>query len=113
MAWLVYPQPITIEMIREAVLGGRWAMTRHAREQSGKRRIGDEAVVFGLASGEVLEEYLEDPRGPGALVLGHTDDEKAVHAVCAFDPSGTLLIVTVYDPRLPRWLDERTGSLAG
>jgi hypothetical protein len=87
-------------------------MTRHAREQSGKRRIGDESVVFALASGEVLEEYPSDPRGPSALVLGYTSDGTAVHAVCAVDPSGTLLIVTVYEPKPPGWLDERTRSPA-
>jgi len=70
-------------------------------------------VAFFLASGEVLEEYPGDPRGSSALVLGHTDDGTPVHAVCAFDPSGTLLIVTIYEPRLPRWLNERTRSSAG
>ena len=106
----MYHQSVTIEVVREAVLRGHWAMTRHAREQSGKRRIGAESVVFALASGEVLEEYPGDPRGPSALVLGFTIDGRAIHAVCAVDLGGTLLIVTVYEPRPPRWRDERTRS---
>ena len=30
--------------------------------------------------------------------------------VCAFDPGGTLPVITVYEPELPWWLDERMRS---
>jgi hypothetical protein len=29
------------------------------------------------------------------------------------DPSGTLLVITVYEPEPPNWLDERTRNPAG
>ena len=105
--------PITTEAIRAAILAGRWAMTRHARERAGSRHIGDGAVALAVARGEVLEEYTDEPRGASALVLGYTGEGRPLHAVCAFDPSGTLLIVTVYEPGPPRWLDERTRRSAG
>lgn len=105
--------PVTIERIREATTHELWAMTRHARERAGRRRIGDEELVTALANGEVIEDYPTDPRGPSALVLGHTGDGRAVHAVCAFDPSGTLLVVTVYEPKPPRWVNERTRGEEG
>jgi hypothetical protein len=104
---------ITTEKIREAVGAGQWAMTHHARERAGRRRIGDEELVVALAKGEVLESYPEDPRGPSALALGHTNDGRSIHAVCALDASGTLLIVTVYEPEPPHWLDERTRGPGG
>ncbi|MGB9783070.1 MAG: DUF4258 domain-containing protein [Moorellaceae bacterium] len=44
-----------------------------------------------------MEDYPNDPRGPNALILGYTEDKRPLHAVCAFAPSGTLLIITVYD----------------
>jgi hypothetical protein len=31
-------------------------MTRHARERAGRRQIGDEALVYALAQGEILED---------------------------------------------------------
>jgi hypothetical protein len=104
---------VTAEHIREAIRTSRWAMTQHARERAGRRRIGDSDLVVALAEGEVLESYPDDPRGPSALALGHTEDGRAVHAVCAIDLSGTLLIVTMYEPEPPHWLDERTRGPGG
>ena len=101
---------VKIEEIRSAVQAGRWAMTRHAREKAGKRQITGDALVHALARGEILEDYGDDPRGPSALILGHTSEDRPLHAVCAFDPGGTLVIVTVYEPQLPGWRDERTRA---
>lgn len=83
-------------------------MTAHARARAGQRRIRDEELVCALANGEILENYPNDPRGPSALILGYTEDGRPLHAVCAFDPSGTLLIVTVYEPKPPKWVNEKT-----
>ena len=100
--------PVTIAAIHQAVAADRWALTRHARLRMGRRRIGDEQLVHALAAGELVEEYPADRRGPSALVLGHAADGRSLHAVCAFDPSGTLLVITAYVPEPPHWLDERT-----
>lgn len=104
---------LTIQDVRKAALNARWAMTRHARERVGKRRIGDEGLIHALAEGEILEAYPEDPRGPSALVLGYTEDGSALHAICALDPSGTLVVITVYEPQPPKWADERSRGTKG
>lgn len=104
---------VTIDTIRRAHRAGTWAMTHHARVQAGRRKIHDEELVAALALGEILESYPDDPRGPSALVLGHTQSVRPVHAVCAFDPSGTLIIITAYEPEPPRWTDERTRGERG
>ena len=85
-------------------------MSAQAREQAGKRRAGDDELVQALDGGEILEDYPDDPRGASALVLGHTHDGRSLHIVCAFDPSGTLVVITVYEPEPPWWLNERTRS---
>ncbi len=100
--------PIALAAIRAAALAGRWALTRHARERIGRRRIADEQFVQALVGGEVIEDYATVPRGPGALVLGRASDGTPLHAVFALDPSGTLLVITAYVPESPYWLDERT-----
>jgi len=66
-----------------------------------------------LLGGDVLEDYPNDPRGPSGLVLGLTATGRPLHAVCAFDPGGTLLIITIYEPMMPWWLDEHTRHLRG
>jgi hypothetical protein len=88
-------------------------MTQHARVQAGRRQILDEELVTALADGEILENYSDDPRGPSALILGHADAGRPIHAVCAFDPNGNLLIITAYEPEPPRWSDERTRGRRG
>ncbi len=102
-----------IDAIRRAYLAGKWALTRHARLRAGQRMIGDEALVDMLSQGEILEDYPDDPRGPSALVLTYPEGGRPIHAVCGFDPDGTLLVITVYEPAPPKWLDERTRSPKG
>jgi hypothetical protein len=82
-------------------------MTQHARERAGKRFVDGEALVEALVRGEILEDYGNDPRGPSALILGCAAG-RPLHAVCALGADGILLIVTVYEPALPAWVDERT-----
>ncbi len=65
-------------------------------------------MVIAIANGEILENYPEDQRGHSCLVLGYTRDGKALHAVCGYDPSGTLVIITVYFPEPPKWKDPKT-----
>jgi len=96
------------DLIREKVLSGNWAVSKHARVRTGQRRIKDTDVVTAIANGEIIEDYPEDVRGHSCLVLGYIGPGRPVHAVCGLDPSGTLIIVTVYFPELPKWTDERT-----
>lgn len=97
-----------IQRIRNKIITGEWVLSRHARIRAGQRCIRDFDLVIALANGEIIEYYPEDQRGPSCLVLGYTKDDKPIHSVCAFDPSGTLVIVTVYFPEPPRWKDPKT-----
>jgi hypothetical protein len=65
-------------------------------------------VAIAIANGEIIEDYPKDPRGHSCLVLGYIEPSKPVHAVCGMDPSGTLIIITVYFPEPPKWISERT-----
>ncbi|MEW6274837.1 MAG: hypothetical protein AB1556_06945 [Bacillota bacterium] len=42
------------------------------------------------------------------MVLGYIGPGKPMHAVCGIDPLGTLIIITVYFPESPKWINERT-----
>lgn len=97
-----------LERIKECALSGNWYMSHHAREQAGKRHILMDYIVHALCEGELIEDYPADPISHKALILGHTPEEKSLHAVCAFDPMGSLIIITVYEPTPPKWINERT-----
>ena len=97
-----------IEFIREAVLTGNWFMSQHARVRAGKRMISDRDVIIALMSGEIIEDYPDDPRGASCLVLGYSSEKRPVHIVCAQDLSGSIVIITVYQPEPPKWIDKRT-----
>lgn len=65
-------------------------------------------LVSGLAYGEVLEDYPDDPRGPSCLVLIRVPDRSFLHVACGMDNDGWLVIITLYRPEEPKWIDERT-----
>ncbi len=97
-----------IRVIRDAILIGNWFMSQHARVRAGKRMISDIDVIIALMSGEIIEDYPDDPRGASCLVLGHTPENRPIHIVCSQDSSGSIVIVTVYEPEPPKWVDKRT-----
>lgn len=97
-----------IEHIRNKILTGEWVLSRHARIRAGQRCIRDFELVIAIANGEIIENYPEDQRGHSCLVLGYTKDGQPIHSVCAYDPSGTLVIITTYFPEPPKWKDPKT-----
>lgn len=97
-----------IKIIKEAILTGNWFMSQHARVRAGKRMISDIDVVVALINGEIIEDYPDDPRGASCLVLGYTQENQPIHVVCSLDVNGSVVIITVYEPERPKWIDEKT-----
>lgn len=60
-------------------------------------------VLRALSDVKVLEEYPEDRRGPSCLVLGYSPVGRPIHVVCA-TAQPHLVLITVYEPRPPKWL---------
>jgi len=103
---------VILEAIRRALDSGQWFVTRHAKWRGKIRYIEYQKLASLLPNAEILEDYPDDPRGPSALPLVY-DRGKPFHAVCAVDPDGSLIMVTVYEPSMPKWLDERTRNPKG
>lgn len=57
-------------LIREKILSGNWAMSKHARVRAGQRKVKDTEVVMAIANGEIIEDYPEDVRGIAAWSSG-------------------------------------------
>ncbi|TEB04386.1 hypothetical protein Psch_04113 [Pelotomaculum schinkii] len=107
----MWDDTLDILKIRDKILKGEWVLSRHARIRAGQRCIRDFDLVIAIANGEIIEDYPEDQRGHSCLVLGHTKDGQPVHSVCAFDPSGTFVIITAYFPEPPKWKDPKTRGV--
>lgn len=94
--------------IRSLVLRGRYRLSLHAENERDADAIEIAELEAALTSQrlELLEDYPTDPRGHSHLLLGFTEANAPIHAVCAIH-GDTLVIVTVYrpDPRL--WHNHR------
>lgn len=51
-------------------------------------------------------------RGASCLILGYSRG-RAIHVVCGWTSANILRIITVYLPKPPKWLDDRTRRLRG
>ena len=79
----------------------------HAVHQMSRpeRMITTSEVQSVIESGEIIEEYPEDPRGYSCLLLGHGKDGRSIHVVCA-PKEDYLAIITAYLPDRREWSDD-------
>lgn len=61
-----------------------------------------DAVLEAMNSGEVLEDYPLHRRGACCLLLGITGEGRPLHIVCTTGQP-LLIIITVYEPKPPKW----------
>lgn len=101
-----------IEEIKEKVKLGEYEISYHAE----KERYAEDITLFDLESaifnGEILESYADDPRGQSCLILGYSQN-LPIHIVCGSTPLKWNRIITVYLPKQPKWIDERTRAKEG
>ena len=89
---------MNIGKIRNLVTEGRYEYSKHAERERELDMIYTWELEDALRSGEIIENYPDDPRGESCLVLGFCGS-KPIHAVCIIktDPE-ELFLITVYDP---------------
>jgi len=81
----------------------RW--TSHILERIFRRGINTDDVINALINGEIIEQYPNDYPFPSCLVLGHTNDEKALHIVCGSNEV-ELWLITAYFPSAIEWTED-------
>jgi Domain of unknown function (DUF4258) len=91
-----------IARIRRRGAVGNFVPTPHADAAMKKRLIDIAEVSQALANAEILELYPGYVWGPCCLVVGVTQQNRYIHAVCTM--SGTLRLATVYEPEPPQWV---------
>ncbi|MCP4405647.1 MAG: DUF4258 domain-containing protein [bacterium] len=98
---------MNIEDIRNYILRDEYEISVHAEKERYAENISISDIETAIASGELLEDYPDDPRGESCLILGYSEG-RAIHIVCGYTNIRSLRIITVYLPKVPKWIDERT-----
>ena len=95
-----------VKRIRVLAAKERVLFTHHAQEEMADERFSADDTLHALASGELLENYPNHERGSCCLINGTALDGRPIHVVCA---SGLpdVVIITVYEPKPPKWLNPR------
>jgi len=97
-----------LDLIREQIRSDNYEFSIHAEREREDEHILVEELEQSVASGELLEDYPDDPRGHSCLILGFTQDGRAIHSVWGLLPDGRVRVITVYIPLPPKWTDART-----
>ena len=91
-----------LNRIRSQAHAGNIRLTLHAQQEMAEEQISLNEVLEAISEGHVLEDYPDHRRGACCLLNGLTQMERAVHVVCT-TAHPTLIIITVYEPGLPKW----------
>ena len=92
-----------LDRIQAQARVGDLRVTQHAQQEMTEEQISLDDVLEAISQGIVLEDYPQHRRGACCLVYGRTRAGRAVHVVCT-SAQPTLIIITVYEPKLPKWI---------
>ncbi|GAF70927.1 unnamed protein product [marine sediment metagenome] len=70
-----------IAKIREKVGQDEYEISLHAEKERYSEDIMISDLENAILSGEILEDYSDDPRGPSCLILGYSHN-RPIHIVC-------------------------------
>ncbi|MBI1738474.1 MAG: DUF4258 domain-containing protein [Acidobacteria bacterium] len=91
-----------LEMIRGQAARKELRLTAHAQAEMVEEEIALDEILQTLNSGRVLESYPEHRRGASCLIGGYTAAGRPLHVVCT-TARPVLIIITVYEPKPPKW----------
>ena len=92
-----------LNRIRNQARAGNIRVTLHAQQEMVEEGVSLDDVLEAISHGQVLEDYPNHRRGACCLLNGLTSEGQAIHVVCTTDRP-TLIIITVYEPSLPKWV---------
>lgn len=89
-------------MISELALAGLLKLTVHAHAEMIEEDITAAELSKCLINCALLENYPDHKRGACCLVCGQGETDRYLHVVCTSDLP-ELIIITVYEPKFPKW----------
>jgi hypothetical protein len=94
--------------IKSLILAGDVRISSHGYDELSEDKISVRDIVERIANSQVIEEYLDYPKGPCVLVLQHDKNANPVHVVWGI-PKGLespAVLVTAYRPDPDRWSED-------
>ena len=82
-------------------------VTVHAHQEMVEENIVLDDVLRVLRRATVVENYPDHKRGSCCLVCGQNSTERDLHVVCTTSLD-IAIIITVYEPKPPKWQDPFT-----
>ena len=94
------------QRIRTQAATRQMRLTQHAHQEMVAENIALDGLLDALAVGEIIENYPVHRRGACCLLHGMTRAGRNLHVVCT-SAQPMLIIITVYEPKPPKWLTPR------
>jgi len=91
-----------INNIKEKVRNSKYKISFTHTERLRQRKIEIRELEEAIFTGEIIERYPADPRGPSCLILGYTQRNRPLHIVCGIMEED-LLVITAYAPSSEEW----------
>ncbi len=95
-----------IQQIVEKVRNNQYMYSDHAEFERKADHLTFAQIEVALLNSRVLEQYADTGRGESCLVVGFADDIP-IHAVCGWRGE-KIVLITVYIPRPPKFVDPWT-----
>jgi hypothetical protein len=96
--------------ILERIAGNHFRVTMHALEAMSEEGVTLDEVLEAIGDSRILENYGEHRRGPCCLLYGRTSVGRDLHVVCTTG-NPILIVITVYEPRPPKFRTPTERSL--
>lgn len=97
---------MTLEEIIKKVRNDEYDYTLHAEIERKADSLTFQQIESAIFEGEILEQYPDDGRGKSCLLLGFSDNIP-IHVVCGWRGQ-RIVIITVYVPKPPKFIDPWT-----
>ena len=91
--------------IQAKFAAGQFEFSRHAVDQTLRRRISVQEIREAVGSSQIIEDYPNDKYGPSCLLLGFTRNSRPLHIQCSYPVRPLIKIVTVYEPDPNQWIE--------
>ena len=95
-----------IQQIKQKVQNNQYVYSHHAEIERRADELTFAQVETAILTGEVLEQYPDTGRGESCLIVGFVE-EIPVHIVCGWR-GDDIVLITVYIPGPPQFIDPRT-----
>lgn len=95
-----------LQRIRDQARTDNFRITQHAHQEMVAEEITLDQLQEAIGASELLENYPQHQQGACCLLAGRTRDGRPLHVVCTTGQP-VLIVITVYEPKLPKWITPR------